>query len=144
MSVKFVKVHPDARLPEYKTSGAAGMDLCTVERFVLQPGERKLVDTGLRIEVPEGFEAQVRPRSGLAIKHGVTVLNSPGTIDSDYRGKVGVILINHGDEPFEAMCPDRIAQLVVVPVSQVVARFVSEEELTDTARGEGGFGSTSK
>lgn len=144
MSVKFVKVHPDARLPEYKTSGAAGMDLCTVERFVLQPGERKLVDTGLRIEVPEGFEAQVRPRSGLAIKHGVTVLNSPGTIDSDYRGKVGVILINHGDEPFEAMCPDRIAQLVVVPVSQVVARFISEEELTDTARGEGGFGSTNK
>lgn len=142
--VKFVKTHPDAQLPKYETLGAAGMDLCTIERFIIQPGERRLVDTGLKIEIPKGYEAQVRPRSGLALKHGVTVLNSPGTIDSDYRGVVRVILINHGNQPFEAMCPDRIAQLVISPVTQVNTRLVVEEDLSETARGTDGFGSTNK
>lgn len=141
-TVKFVKRYPDAQLPQYKTSGSAGMDLCTVERFMLRPGESKLIDTGLSMELPPGYEAQIRPRSGLALKHGITVLNSPGTIDSDYRGPVKVMLINHGPYVRTFMCPDRIAQMVIAKVSAVQAEWV--EELTDTERGEGGFGSTGK
>lgn len=131
-------------LPRYETSGAAGMDLIAAladgEAMVLQPGERALVPTGLAIALPDGFEAQVRPRSGLAAKNGVTVLNSPGTIDCDYRGEVKVILINHGREPYTIERGARIAQMVVAPVTQAVFREV--ESLDETGRGAGGFGST--
>lgn len=131
-------------LPRYETSGAAGMDLIAAlaegETMVLAPGERAMVPTGLAIALPDGFEAQVRPRSGLAAKNGVTVLNSPGTIDYDYRGEVKVILINHGREAFTIERGTRIAQMVVAPVTQAVFREV--ETLDETARGAGGFGST--
>ena len=131
-------------LPEYKTEHAAGMDLIAAlaeeETIFLAMGERVLVPTGLTMEIPVGFEGQIRPRSGIALSYGVTVLNSPGTIDADYRGEVKVILINHGTAPFEIRRGDRIAQLVVAPVTAV--RFVMSEQLNDTARGTGGFGST--
>ena len=131
--------HP---LPKYQTALSAGMDLhANLDApIVLNPQERLLVATGLFIELPEGYEAQVRPRSGLALKHGITVLNSPGTIDSDYRGPLGVILVNFGQEPFRIGHGDRIAQAVIAPV--VTARFVVVEALDQTARGSGGFGST--
>lgn len=131
-------------LPRYETSGAAGMDLlAAVEEgapLTLKPGARALVPTGLAIALPQGFEAQVRPRSGLAAKNGVTVLNSPGTIDCDYRGEVKVILINHGDEAFVITRGTRIAQMVVAPVTQAVLAEV--DTLDETQRGAGGFGST--
>lgn len=133
-------------LPSYQSGGAAGLDLVAAlspdAREILRPGERRLVPTGLVMEIPPGFEAQVRPRSGLALKHGVTVLNTPGTIDSDYRGEVGVILINLGAEPFEIGRGDRIAQLVLAPAIQ--ARLIVVEDLSETARGAGGFGSTDR
>ena len=126
------------------SDGAAGMDLAASldADVTIAPGKRALVGTGLAIALPRGFEAQVRPRSGLAAKHGVTVLNSPGTIDADYRGEVKVILVNLGDETFEIRRGDRIAQLVVAPVSAVEFREV--EVLEGTARGSGGFGSTGR
>lgn len=133
-------------LPAYETTGSAGMDLraavAEFEPVVLAPGERKLIPTGLKIALEPGYEAQVRPRSGLALKHGVTCLNSPGTIDSDYRGEVGVILINHGQIPFEINRGERIAQMVIAPYAQAVMAEV--EALDETARGAGGFGSTGK
>jgi dUTP pyrophosphatase len=133
-------------LPAYETTGSAGMDLRAAlpefEPVVLQPGERKLIPTGLKIALEPGYEAQVRPRSGLALKHGVTCLNSPGTIDSDYRGEVGVILINHGQIPFEIRRGERIAQLVIASYAQAVMAEV--EALDETARGAGGFGSTGR
>ena len=135
----------DLPLPAYETLGAAGMDLRAAvgaESIVLAPGARALVPTGLAIALPEGFEAQVRPRSGLAFKHGVTQLNTPGTIDSDYRGELKVILINHGHDPFTIAHGDRIAQLVVAPVVQ--ARWVETRTLDETLRGAGGFGSTGR
>lgn len=131
-------------LPAYETSGSAGMDLrAAVDEgapVTLPPGGRALIPTGLTIALPDGYEAQVRPRSGLALKFGVTCLNSPGTIDSDYRGEVGVILANMGAEPFTVRRGDRIAQLVVAPFTQ--ARLNEVDSLDDTARGSGGFGST--
>lgn len=127
-------------LPAYATDGAAGMDAVSAEALILAPGARHAVATGLAVAIPFGFEIQVRPRSGLALKHGVTVPNTPGTIDSDYRGELKVILINHGTEPFEIRRGDRIAQLVLAPVTR--ASWLKVEELDDTARGEGGFGST--
>ena len=134
----------DLPLPAYQTPGAAGLDLLAAiapnATLVIEPGARELVPTGLRLELPAGFEGQVRPRSGLALKSGVTVLNSPGTIDSDYRGEVAVILLNLGNEPFEITRGARIAQLVVAPVTQAV--FVEASELGASARGAGGFGST--
>lgn len=131
-------------LPRYETESAAGLDLKAnlEESIVLQPLERKLVKTGLFLEIPEGYEAQVRPRSGLALKQGITVLNSPGTIDADYRGEVGVILINLSNEKFEIKNGERIAQLVFASVAQ--ADFVVVNELSATDRGTGGFGSTGK
>jgi dUTP pyrophosphatase len=131
-------------IPAYATKHAAGMDLraATREELVLAPGERCLIPTGFAMALPGGFEAQVRPRSGWALKHGITVLNSPGTIDADYRGEVGVILINHGDTPFHITRGDRIAQMVIAPVSQAMWKEV--DELSDSARGEGGFGSSGK
>lgn len=130
----------DAILPEYKTPGAAGMDLCCAEEVSLEPGQRALVPTGIKIAVPNGFEAQVRPRSGLALKHGIALVNSPGTIDADYRGEIGVIMINLGREVVKLTKGERIAQLVICPVVQ--AEWKEVAELTETSRGEGGFGST--
>lgn len=129
-------------LPAYATKGAAGMDLRASEGRVIPPGGRELVPTGLRLSIPRGWEAQVRPRSGLALKHGITLPNSPGTIDSDYRGEVGVILMNLGDVPFEIAPGDRIAQLVFAPVARVL--WEEADALDDTGRGEGGFGSTGR
>lgn len=129
-------------LPSYASADAAGLDLRAAEAATLAPGARALIATGFAIALPQGFEAQVRPRSGLAAKHGVTVLNSPGTIDADYRGEVKVILINLGPEPFAIARGDRIAQMVVAPVTRVSLTEVSA--LDDTARGTGGFGSTGK
>lgn len=129
-------------LPAYATAGAAGMDLlaaCEIE-ITLPPGGRALIPAGIRIAVPEGYEAQIRPRSGLALKHGITCLNSPGTIDSDYRGPVGVILANLGTEPYTIRRGDRIAQMVVAPVTH--AEWDGCDVLPETARGEGGFGHT--
>jgi dUTP pyrophosphatase len=131
-------------LPAYETEGAAGMDLRAAvpedRPILLLPGKRALVPTGLIMEVPAGFEAQVRPRSGLALKHGITCLNTPGTIDSDYRGEVGVLLVNHGEEDFEISRGMRIAQMVVAPVAHLT---IEERNLSsETVRGTGGFGST--
>ncbi|MDF2231102.1 dUTP diphosphatase [Albimonas sp. CAU 1670] len=135
---------PALPLPAYETTGAAGMDLraCLPDRgeIVLAPGARALVPTGLSIALPEGYEAQVRPRSGLALKKGLTVANAPGTVDSDYRGEVGVILVNLGAEPVGIAHGDRIAQMVIAPVTRGLWREV--ETLDETARGAGGFGST--
>jgi dUTP pyrophosphatase len=127
-------------LPAYATSGAAGMDVLAAEELTLPPGARHAVSTGFAVAIPAGYEIQVRPRSGLALKHGVSVPNTPGTIDSDYRGELKVILINHGAEPFEIARGDRIAQLVLAPVTQAVWDEVAE--LDETVRGAGGFGST--
>jgi dUTP pyrophosphatase len=132
----------NATLPSYATDGSAGMDLRCAEDFTLQPMERKLVDTGLRMAIPEGYEGQVRPRSGLAIKHGISMVNSPGTIDSDYRGELRLILINFGSDAVEFNKGDRIGQLVLCPVTR--ARIKVVDELDKTQRGEGGFGSTGK
>lgn len=127
-------------LPAYATSGAAGMDVVSAEDVVIAPGARHAVATGLSVAIPHGYEIQVRPRSGLALKHGISVPNTPGTIDSDYRGEVKVILINLGAEPFSVVRGDRIAQLVLAPVTR--AGWVEVDELDETDRGEGGFGST--
>ena len=129
-------------LPSYATAGAAGLDVVAAETLVLEPGGRHPVATGFAIAIPEGFEVQVRPRSGLALKHGITCLNTPGTIDSDYRGEVKVILANLGSEPFEIVRGERIAQLVPAPVQK--ARFAEVADLDETDRGAGGFGSTGR
>lgn len=129
-------------LPAYETAGAAGMDLRAAEAMTLKPGARCLMPTGIAIALPQGFEAQVRPRSGLAVKHGITVLNAPGTIDSDYRGEVKVPLINHGQEDFIIARGDRIAQMVIAPVTRV--SWTELETLDETARGAGGFGSSGR
>lgn len=129
-------------LPVYASSGAAGLDICSAEDLVIPPGERAMVDTGFAVEVPYGFEMQVRPRSGLAAKHGISVVNTPGTVDSDYRGEIKIILINHGDETFEVERGDRIAQLIVAASTRVEVREVGE--LSTTRRGEDGFGSTGR
>lgn len=132
----------DLPLPAYQTSGSAGMDLlaAVTEPLTLQPGQWRLVPTGLSVSIPHGYEAQVRPRSGLALKHGISVLNTPGTIDSDYRGEIGVILINLGDREFTVNRGDRIAQMVFSPVT--TARVNVVEALETSARGNGGFGHT--
>jgi dUTP pyrophosphatase len=131
-------------LPDYATALSAGMDIRAnlSESLILQPLERRLVPTGLFLEIPEGFEVQIRPRSGLAFKHGITVLNSPGTIDADYRGEIGVLLVNLSNEPFEIQHGERIAQMVVASYTQ--AELIETTELSATDRGSGGFGSTGK
>ncbi len=137
---------PSVPLPSYETAGAAGADvranLPDGASVILEPGHRALIPTGLRIEIPQGFEVQVRPRSGLALKHGITLPNTPGTIDSDYRGPLGVIVMNAGQDSFEIAHGERIAQLIVAPVVQ--ATFQDVEALTETDRGAGGFGSTGR
>ena len=127
-------------LPAYATLGAAGMDVVSAEELDLLPGQRHAVATGLAIAVPDGYEVQVRPRSGLALKYGITVPNTPGTIDSDYRGELKVILINHGGDVFPIRRGDRVAQLVIAPVQR--AGFIEVDDLDETTRGTGGFGST--
>ncbi|HEX2872683.1 MAG TPA: dUTP diphosphatase [Polyangiaceae bacterium] len=129
-------------LPAYQTPGSAGLDLCAAlpEAVQIQPGERRLIPTGLIFEIPEGHEGQVRPRSGLALKHGISIVNSPGTIDSDFRGEVGIVLINHGSAPYVVEPLSRIAQIVIARVEQV--EIIEAESLTETSRGAGGYGST--
>ena len=138
--VKRLEHFAGLELPAYASEGAAGMDILAAEDVSLKPGDRWPVATGLCVAIPPGYEIQVRPRSGLALKHGISVPNTPGTIDSDYRGELKVIVINHGAEPFAIARGDRIAQLVLAPVTQ--ARWDEVDELEETARGAGGFGST--
>jgi dUTP pyrophosphatase len=142
IQVKIKKLHPTAVVPGYMTEHAAGMDLCTAIEapLTLVPGERALLPTGLAMEIPPGFEGQVRPRSGLALKKGISLVNSPGTIDADYRGEIGIIIINHGSEPVEFLPGDRVAQLIIAPVTQ--ASLVEVDELNDSVRSSGGFGHT--
>ncbi|HEY1587645.1 MAG TPA: dUTP diphosphatase [Polyangia bacterium] len=143
-AVRIQRLRSDALLPKYMSDGAAGMDLAASldADVTIAPGKRALVGTGLAIALPRGFEAQVRPRSGLAAKHGVTVLNAPGTIDEDYRGEIKVILINHGDEAFVVKSGERIAQLVIARVERVV--LDEQTSLDGSARGAGGFGHTGR
>ena len=138
------KLHKNIILPEYKTDGTSGMDLiANVEQAVkILPGEKKIISTGIMVAIPEQYEIQIRPRSGLAAKNGISVLNTPGTIDSDYRGEIKVILINHGKDIFEIKKNDRIAQMIVCPIIKVELEEV--ESLPETVRGKGGFGSTDK
>lgn len=143
--VKVKRVGPvEVPLPEYQTPGAAGMDLraAIAEPMSIAPGERAFVKTGLAMAIPGGFEGQVRPRSGLALRHGISIVNAPGTVDSDYRGEVGIVLINHGHEVFEVEPLARIAQLVIAPV--VRARLELADDLDSTDRGAGGYGSTGR
>jgi dUTP pyrophosphatase len=142
LTVKIKKLSPDVNLPHYQTLHSAGVDLEAniKENIVIRSGKRALIETGISIELPQGFEAQVRPRSGLALKHGISVLNSPGTIDADYRGEIKVILINLGEEDFTIMPKMRIAQMVVARVSKAI--FEEEINLAKSHRSEGGFGST--
>jgi dUTP pyrophosphatase len=137
-----VKNQSGLPLPEYQTKGSAGLDLkANLDAAVsIKPGKYELIPTGLYIEIPEGNEAQIRPRSGLALKHGITVLNSPGTIDSDYRGEVKVLLINHGAEDFKVENGDRIAQMIFAKVEQ--CQWIESQDLSDTERGKGGYGHT--
>ena len=141
MNVK-IKNLSGFELPSYETKGAAGLDLRSTEAIILEAGARALVGTGLFLEIPAGFEAQIRPRSGLAIKYGISMVNSPGTIDSDYRGEIKVILINHGQEAFNVAVGDRIAQMVFAPVIQ--ANWEPVDEVGESDRGGGGFGSTGR
>lgn len=140
MTLSFKRVHKDAVLPAYAHPSDAGMDIRSVEAMMIPVGKRSLVHTGLIVNLPLGFEAQVRPRSGLALKQGVTVLNTPGTIDAGYRGEIGVVLINLGESDFEIKVGDRIAQIVIAPVTQPT--IVEATEIEETDRGAGGFGST--
>ena len=144
MQVKIRRLHPDARLPQYAHGPAedAGLDLCAVAGAVLQPGVPMLVATGLAIALPPGYEAQIRPRSGLALRHAITLPNAPGTIDPAYRGEIGVIMLNLGREPYAVTKGDRIAQIVISRYEAV--EWVEEAELSDTARAGGGFGSSGR
>ncbi len=142
LEIRIRKLHPKAVVPQYMSDHAAGMDLCAAldDPVTLRPGERCIVPTGLAMAIPVGYEGQVRPRSGLAIRQGITMLNSPGTIDADYRGEIGVIAINHGSEDVTFRHGDRIAQLIIAPVVRAELNVV--EELCETGRGEGGYGHT--
>jgi dUTP pyrophosphatase len=134
----------DLPLPRYMTEKSSGMDLQAAvdEEVILQPGRRQLIPTGIAVSIPEGYEAQIRPRSGLAFRDGITVVNTPGTIDADYRGEVGVLLINHGENPFRIKRGDRVAQMVIVPVVRAAMEWV--DDLDETSRSEGGFGHTGR
>lgn len=142
LSLKVKRLHPEASLPRYETVGAAGLDLTALETVDIPSGEWRRVRTGLALEIPDGFEGQVRPRSGLAVIHGVTVLNAPGTIDSDYRGEVMVALINFGPKSHRIGRGERMAQLILSPISRATVEAVDELKTTD--RGAGGFGSTGR
>jgi len=140
--LRIKRLDDDAILPSYATEGSAGLDLSSLESVTIAPRRSVRVRTGLSVEIPHGFEGQVRPRSGLAVRHGVTVINAPGTIDSDYRGEVQVALVNLGREPFQIEPGDRIAQLIIAPVTRV--EVLAASELSSTERGGGGFGSTGR
>ena len=140
IEIKIKRLHPDTIVPIYAKPGESGMDLCSYVDHDLGPGERKLFPTGLKVEIPKGYEMQIRPRSGNALKHGITVLNTPGTVDSGYRGEVGVILYNSSKEKFRINKGDKIAQGVIAEVLE--AKIQIADELSDTVRGAGGFGST--
>ena len=140
MKIKILKLDESATIPQYSHPGDAGLDLFSIAEQTILPGEAKLIHTGIAIELPTGTEAQIRPRSGLALKHSITVLNTPGTIDAGYRGEIGVILINHGKNPFTVLSGMKIAQMVIASV--INAEIVTDEELSMTSRGSGGFGST--
>lgn len=140
MKIKVIRLAEAARIPEYAHEGDSGMDLCAVAACTIFPGKTALIKTGIAIELPANTEAQVRPRSGLALKHGITVLNAPGTVDAGYRGEIAVILINHGQQPFQVEAGMRIAQMVIVPIIRAEVELVAE--LSNSGRGEGGFGST--
>ena len=146
ITVRIMRLRPAVRnpLPRYMTSHAAGMDLLAelAADLTLRPGERAMIPTGIAVSLPNGYEAQIRPRSGLALKHGVTLVNTPGTIDPDYRGEIGVIVINHGSEPFIVRSGERIAQIVFAPFAR--ATFEEVSELDETTRGTGGFGHTGR
>lgn len=140
MKLKVTRLHPDATIPAYQHATDAGLDLTAVENLTIRPGESRLVPTGIAIELPPETEAQIRPRSGLALKHQITVLNAPGTIDAGYRGEIAAVLINHGRSAFTVTVGMRIAQMVIAPVTRVAIEEVSELAASD--RGTGGFGST--
>ena len=140
--IKFIKLHPDAKPPMYQTDQSVGADLTSIEHVNIEPGQFRLVKTGIAVELPRGTEMQIRPRSGLAFKHGVTVLNAPGTIDADYRGEVGVLLINHGTTTFKVCKGDRIAQAILAKA--ILVNYRQVKELSGTDRGAGGFGSTGR
>jgi len=143
LEIEIQKLQPEAKVPAYAHHGDAGVDLYSTIDHTLQPGARVLVPTGLKMSIPEGYEGQVRPKSGLALKHGISVLNTPGTVDAPYRGEVGVILINLDTKtPYEIKKGEKVAQMVLAEVKR--AQFVEKAELTATTRGEGGFGSTGK
>lgn len=142
MKLKINLIHEDAKMPHRANEGDAGLDLFSIEKKTIQSGETALISTGIQMELPQGTEAQIRPRSGLALKHAVTVLNSPGTIDEGYRGELKIILINHGKEGFVVEKGMRIAQMVIAPVLNI--RLEEVENLSYSARGEGGFGSSGK
>ena len=140
--LKIKRMHKNAKIPFYAKPGDAGMDLCSVASYLINPHERVLVATGWAVEVPLGYEMQIRPRSGLALKEGITVLNTPGTIDSGYRNEIGVILQNHSNKPYQVNEGDRIAQAVIKKVETV--QILEVDELSSSERGKGGFGSTGK
>ncbi len=140
MKIKIKKVNVEAIIPNYAHEGDAGIDLYSVEDYILEPGQRKLVFTGLKIEVPRNYEIQIRPKSGLALKYGITVLNTPGTVDSGYRGEVGVILFNTSNEIYRIKKREKVAQAVIMKVEE--AEIEEVNELSDSDRGENGFGST--
>ena len=140
LEIKIKKINSEATLPSYVHEGDAGMDLFSCENYILDSGERKVFGVGLKFEIPEGYEMQLRPKSGLALEHGISILNTPGTIDSCYRGEVGVILINQGNGDYGIKKGEKIAQAVINKVETV--KIIEVEELSDSSRGEGGFGST--
>jgi len=140
MEMKIERIHENATLPQYAHEGDSGLDLYAVEDTIIEPGQRVLVKTGIKIQLPPNTEAQIRPKSGLALKKGITVLNTPGTVDEGYRGEIGVILINHSDTTYNVETGQKIAQMVIMPVVRVAVEEVPS--LDETARGEGGFGST--
>ena len=142
ITVKILRKASTVEIPKYATPNSAGVDLCSMMYGIIKPGEQMLVPTGIKLAIPEGYEAQIRPRSGLALSHHIIIPNSPGTIDSDYRGEIMVLLLNMGTEPFTVTFGDRIAQMVFVPV--VRAKFEDVKKLDDTVRGSGGFGSTGR
>ena len=142
INVKIFRESPNIAIPAYATPGSAGVDLCSTMYCMIKPGEQALIPTGIKIAIPEGYEGQIRPRSGLALDKKITIPNSPGTIDSDYRGEIRVLLKNEGEDPFTLRFGDRIAQMVFVPVVQ--AQFEEVKALDETKRGSGGFGSTGR
>ncbi|MEL6776472.1 MAG: dUTP diphosphatase [Cyanobacteria bacterium J06597_16] len=140
MTIKIVRLSPEAQLPRYEHADDSGLDLFAIAPHTILPGDTALVPTGIAIELPLGTEAQIRPRSGLALKHAITLVNTPGTIDAGYRGEIGVIVINHGKQPFEVLKGMKIAQMVIAPV--IRAELEEVEQLSESVRGGGGFGST--